>query len=621
MPHHLTDRVRRLPLSRALGRLRRLLTTLWWRLPLPAAGPLQPSVRRRRRALCAADPLIRPVTAGRSRLCGRVVDRWSAAGAAAEDLALLTGLLEQAAVPCFLVPGEAPERHVLGVEECHRRALLEALADGLRHGCAYAARVEHGTVRRAVLWADGRLPRSLRRAPVLRVGVVRLAPGGRPVPLDPLLTGCEIEFWRRGTDLGGRAGNDRLWLTVPGRQLGEVFDEALAAPRRNRVAEVVPAEAQKPARVRVRGRETTTFPAFAQPRVEEARFPVDVVYTWVDGDDPALAARRSAYRADGCRGTIAGRETGASRYTSHDELRYSLRSLAMYAGFVRHVYLVTDQQVPCWLDRDAPGLTVVDHREILPGSALPVFNSHAIESRLHHIPGLADHYLYFNDDVFLNRPVTAEHFFHGSGLARIPLSPYKIGLGLPRPEEPAPNSAGKNVRELLLRTHGRLICSKCLHTPHPQLRPVIREIERESGAELARTTHSRFRATTDLAPAATLHHHWALLTGRGVPGEYKFRYLDVSRPGLGGRLARLCREDVDFFCLNDVDTPPAARPAIRAAIQRFLTTAYPFPSPYELPATPAHRRTGPSPGSAGSGSAGRNPGEAAGGAGVDWSGP
>ena len=80
---------------------------------------------------------------------------------------------------------------------------------------------------------------------------------------------------------------------------------------------------------------------------------------------------------------------------------------------------MTDGQVTEWLDRDADGLTVVDHTEIFgPGDALPTFNSHAIESRLHHIDGLAEHYLYLNDDVFFGRRVTPDQFFSPSGQSK-----------------------------------------------------------------------------------------------------------------------------------------------------------------------------------------------------------
>ncbi|MFJ8539108.1 stealth conserved region 3 domain-containing protein [Streptomyces sp. NPDC093591] len=538
---------------------------------------------RARRRLQTAVPGLHRVTFGPIRLYGRTVADYTAADAVEADLERVCTLLEGLGVPYFLVPadhGHGAPRQVIGVEERHRGALLSRAAQRFAGTVGYVGAVgPDGTVTTAALWADGKLPRALGRAAVLRTGVVRLGPEGQV--LTGLETGCDIEFWRHGRELGTTPGTDPSWLTVPGSRLPDVFGPALVAPRRNAVSEVLPVAAQQPAAVACRRRSVPTFAPFAEPGIDEVRFPVDAVYTWVDGNDPAMAAKRGAHQALSSN-VIAARETGASRYTSHDELKYALRSLEMYAGFVRHVYLVTDSQIPAWLDPDAPGLTVVDHRDILPPDALPVFNSHAIESRLHHIPGLSDRYLYFNDDVFINRPVGAEHFFHGNGIARIPLSPLKLGLGAPHPLEPAPNSAGKNAREVIRHFHGRHITHKSLHTPHPQLLSVMREMESLEIEELKQTSYSRFRSTTDIAPASTLHHHWAIATGRAVPSDYRFRYVQLGTPDMHRRLARLAAgEDIDFFCLNDVDTAPAARAAAEAAIHTFLERKYPFPSRFE----------------------------------------
>ncbi|MEV5725454.1 stealth conserved region 3 domain-containing protein [Streptomyces pharetrae] len=542
-----------------------------------------------RRRLRAALPGLRRTVLGPARLYGRTVAGYTAAEAAAADLEQVCAVLDAAGAPYFLVPrepGAGGARQVIGVAETHRAAVLARAAEHFAGTARFVGLVEpDGTVAGAALWADGKLPKALRRAPVLRTGEVRLGPAGQV--LSGLESGCDIEFWRHGRDLKAEPG----YLTVPGAKLPDVFGESLVAPRRNPVSEVVPPTAQQPAEVPGPRRTIPTFAAFAEPGIDEVTFPVDAVYTWVDGDDPAMAAKRRAHqeRSDN---VIAPRETGASRYTSHDELKYALRSLEMYAGFVRHVYLVTDSQVPSWLDPEAEGITVVDHRDILPADALPVFNSHAIESRLHHIPGLSDHYLYFNDDVFINRPVGAEHFFHGNGIARIPLSPLKLGVGDPHPLEPAPNSAGKNTREVIRRFHGRQIRHKSLHTPHPQLRAVMREMEGLDIEELKRTSYSRFRSTTDVAPASTLHHHWAIATGRAVPADYRFRYVQLGTPDMRRRLARLAAgEDVDFFCLNDVDTDPADRAAAQAAIHAFLERKFPFPSRFERTASVVPRQS------------------------------
>lgn len=86
--------------------------------------------------------------------------------------------------------------------------------------------------------------------------------------------------------------------------------------------------------------------------------------------------------------------------------RYSLRSLEVNAPWIRNIYIVTNGQVPTWLDTSNPRVKIVTHKEIFTEqNALPTFSSPAIELNLHHIPGLSDYFIYFNDDVFLGSPV------------------------------------------------------------------------------------------------------------------------------------------------------------------------------------------------------------------------
>ena len=78
----------------------------------------------------------------------------------------------------------------------------------------------------------------------------------------------------------------------------------------------------------------------------------------------------------------------------------------MNAPWIRNIYIVTNGQVPSWLDTSNPRIRVVTHREIFHDqSALPTFSSPAIEFNIHHIPELSEYFIYFNDDVFLGSPV------------------------------------------------------------------------------------------------------------------------------------------------------------------------------------------------------------------------
>ena len=117
--------------------------------------------------------------------------------------------------------------------------------------------------------------------------------------------------------------------------------------------------------------------------------PIDAVYTWVDGSDPEWQQRKcAALESLGAEATrLDPSATSAVRYKNRDELRYSLRSLERFAPFVRKVYLVTDHQLPDWLDIEHPSLEVVFHEDLFPDpSHLPTFCSRAIECHLHRIP-------------------------------------------------------------------------------------------------------------------------------------------------------------------------------------------------------------------------------------------
>ncbi|MGW4103848.1 stealth family protein [Streptomyces sp. NPDC004976] len=536
-------------------------------------------VTRQRQVLLRSDARVRQVAFDGEPLWGRVVEEFSAAGAAAENLGLVADALERAGVAYFVVPGVSRTSWAVGVREADRESFLASMRALYGGSVVFAAKPRSGGVTDFSLFADDVWPKALSSAPVMRFGVVQLGPVGQ-VLAGPQL-GCDVEFWQDGADaLAGPTAEEVLARVSP-QASADVLADSLVAPRRNRVADVVPAREQKPATITVEGRAFPTFAPFTVTTPDDVTFPIDVVYTWVDGQDPELRAARERH-SPGTDAGIAEREVGESRYTSHDELKYSLRSLRMYAGFVRHVYIVTDGQTPEWLDTEAPGVTVVDHRDIFPEGVLPVFNSHAIETRLHHIPGLSDHYLYFNDDVFVGRHVTPQHFFYGNGIARLPFSTYQIGVGAPHPLASAPNSAGRNVREHLAKTFGRSITHKFLHTPHPQLRAVMNDLESDYPDVMAQTMRSKFRSITDVAPATSFHHHMALLTGRAVPGKYKYRYVDVGKPHLENRVEALKeRRGYDFFCLNDVDTEPSRRDYVRDYVRDFLEWYFPYPSDFE----------------------------------------
>lgn len=136
---------------------------------------------------------------------------------------------------------------------------------------------------------------------------------------------------------------------------------------------------------------------------------IDLVYTWCDGADPEFQNRKAKRLKDfGLQ--LAEDNSGAVRYANHDELRYSLRSVQKYLPWVRKIYIVTDKQRPSWFVEHEK-IHFVDHTEIIPQELLPTFSSVTIEMYLSRIPGLAEKFIYLNDDIFINRPMNPSDFF------------------------------------------------------------------------------------------------------------------------------------------------------------------------------------------------------------------
>uniref|UniRef100_A0A4W4GL23 N-acetylglucosamine-1-phosphotransferase subunits alpha/beta n=1 Tax=Electrophorus electricus TaxID=8005 RepID=A0A4W4GL23_ELEEL len=110
-------------------------------------------------------------------------------------------------------------------------------------------------------------------------------------------------------------------------------------------------------------------------------------------------------------------DVSASRFEDNEELRYSLRSVERHAPWVRHIFVVTNGQIPSWLNLDNPRITVVTHQEIFQNvSHLPTFSSPAIETHIHRIPGLSQKFVYLNDDVMFGKDVWPDDFYsHSKG--------------------------------------------------------------------------------------------------------------------------------------------------------------------------------------------------------------
>ncbi len=313
--------------------------------------------------------------------------------------------------------------------------------------------------------------------------------------------------------------------------------------------------------------------------------PIDAVVLWVDGSDPAHRAKLDAHlRSIGRRPASAA----TTRFASAGEIEYCVASLFRYAPFLRQVHIVTDAQVPEFVRRArqwpaelAKRLKLVDHRDIFVGheDCLPTFNSMTIEALIHRIPGLAERFLYLNDDFILIAPVQPQTWFRGEQIVlrghwcappsrridrRLRAAWYRLtgqAAAAPRPgymqaQAVAAHLAGFDDRFFELP-----------HQPHPMLRSVLEGYFDAHPQRLLATLQHRLRDASQFVPQSLLAH-LALRDGRAiVEPDALLLYVKPARTGLARLRRRLHSVDADaahkcFACIQSLDEASAEAQAL-----------------------------------------------------------
>lgn len=136
---------------------------------------------------------------------------------------------------------------------------------------------------------------------------------------------------------------------------------------------------------------------------------IDIVITWVDGSDPEWLREKEYYLIQA--GRIEDAASLNCRYRDWDNIQYIFRGIEKFMPWVNKIHFVTWGHIPSWLNTKNPKLNIVRHQEFIPSEYLPTFNSNTIELNIWRIPGLAEQYVNFNDDMFVIAPTSAEDFF------------------------------------------------------------------------------------------------------------------------------------------------------------------------------------------------------------------
>lgn len=277
-----------------------------------------------------------------------------------------------------------------------------------------------------------------------------------------------------------------------------------------------------------------------------------------------------------CKGYESKDEYGVSnaRFRDNGFLKYWFRGVEKFAPWVNKIHFVTCGQKPDWLDTSNPKLNLVSHKDIIPKKYLPTFNSGVIERYIHRIPGLSDHFVYFNDDFYIIRPVSPSRFFQNGLPCDIAVfqynpdwSPYYVMLknniriinskfnkkDVLRSfhEKWFDKSYGrKRWMNHFMKPFGKFITLRVHHNAQPYLRKSFEEAWQFAEEELTRTSVNRFRDKSDYTHE--LFRTWQICNGDFTPyntySDTKMFPLMV-KPKQAVKSIR--NQDYTLICLND----------------------------------------------------------------------
>ncbi len=301
---------------------------------------------------------------------------------------------------------------------------------------------------------------------------------------------------------------------------------------------------------------------------------IDFVILWVDGNDPIWKAEKDKYQ-----GIKQTENNAENRYRDWGLLPYWFRAIDKYTPWVRKIHFVTWGHIPKFLDLHNEKIHIVCHDEFIPEEYLPTFSSHAIELNIHRIPGLAEHFVYFNDDTFVLRALEKKDFFR-EGLpctygGEIPLElSGRIGtwqhaavndLGIVNAHFPKKEAVKKyktkyidkryrwkdNFRTLMLEIlfPSYFTGFKNLHAPAAYLKETFQEVWNLEYDILHSTCKDRFRTSDNLNQWVMLW--WQIASGNFSPAVIDNYVASVNEKNVEYMINTIKTQGHDMICIND----------------------------------------------------------------------
>ena len=299
----------------------------------------------------------------------------------------------------------------------------------------------------------------------------------------------------------------------------------------------------------------------------DEKLQIDAFIPWVNSNDPVWQERYARYRgADDCRGCFK-HATAATRFQDVGELSRCLRSIEKNAPWFRNIFILTDDQSPNM--RNVPVVTrnkieLISHKQMFGefSHVLPTFNSRSLDCMVWNLDGLAEHFVYFNDDFFISRPVLPPDFFdgdrvivrgHWSAIRRSMLSRFRRTL-TGAAERSTGFGEGQRKAAEMLGFEDRYF--KFDHAPRAFLKSRMKSVFEAHREAVERNMSFRFRHPDQFVFFA-LYYHTEIANRRVTFGNKDSTVNIKGSLPFTGELSRLRMAlgdpSVKFLCLQSLD--------------------------------------------------------------------
>jgi hypothetical protein len=236
---------------------------------------------------------------------------------------------------------------------------------------------------------------------------------------------------------------------------------------------------------------------------------IDAVILWVNGNDDKHKIKISNYVDNKSEISLTKFRT---RFDQVNEIKFTIDSILKFAPYIENIHIITDEQTPEFLEKIDNNdyykkVSIVDHKVVFKDfeQFLPTFNCRPIETCMHRIPGLAEHFIYFNDDFFLIKHTKPTDFFR-NGLPVLRGKWLKFDKDIFYKKLKKIRVGHKKAQQKAAQLVGLKKYYNFKHTPHPLRKSTFKTYFNNNPNIFIENIKYRFRNKNQFTPQGLANH-------------------------------------------------------------------------------------------------------------------